>query len=180
MEASFCGANFGRQSDCHFNSYDLEQMGHYFCDTILDFCDPDQSKVNAIRAELDMMYPPKKDKNKAKAPEDDGGDTSSDDVSDSGSDSGGEEGGKKKKKSKKTKGKSAKADSKVADTKLSLAAARKAVAASAASSDGAGARGSSSGGSARMHDRQFKDALTKVRGPTIWAHMPSVACPSVS
>ena len=24
LEASFCGANFGRQCDCHFNSYDLE------------------------------------------------------------------------------------------------------------------------------------------------------------
>ena len=93
MEASFCGANFGRQCDCHFNSYDLEQMGHYFCDTILDFCDPDQSKVqflttcfhrvlslfsqffdsfavqsiwqvHAIRAELEVMYPPKKERNR--------------------------------------------------------------------------------------------------------------------
>jgi hypothetical protein len=34
---------------------------------VLDFCDPDQSKVNAIRAELEMMYPPKKDRNKPKA-----------------------------------------------------------------------------------------------------------------
>jgi hypothetical protein len=104
MEASFCGANFGRQCDCHFNSYDLEQMGHYFCDTILDFCDPDQSKVNAIRAELEVMYPPKKDRNKPKpAADDDSGDTSSDDVSDSGSDSGDE--GKKTKKKKKGGGK---------------------------------------------------------------------------
>lgn len=81
-------------------------MGHYFCDTILDFCDPDQSKVNAIRAgalpsigdiydagvipvwsrrrlcdalcpaaELEMMYPPKKDRNKPKPVDDDSGDT---------------------------------------------------------------------------------------------------------
>jgi len=147
MEASFCGANFGRQSDCHFNSYDLEQMGHYFCDTILDFCDPDQSKVNAIRAELDIMYPPKKDRNKVKALEDDAGDTSSDDVSDSGSDSGGEGTGKKKKK----KGKTDKNRKKSADKP----AARKTISAGGNFSEGSARSG------ARLQDRQFKDALNK-------------------
>jgi|EP01047_Picozoa_sp_COSAG01_P020674 hypothetical protein len=152
MEASFCGANFGRQSDCHFNSYDLEQMGHYFCDTILDFCDPDQSKVNAIRAELDIMYPPKKERNKPKAVEDDSGDTSSDDVSDSGSDSGDE--GKKKKKVKK----------KIARRRKDPDA--KAPASRKTTSAGGGSGGSATDSSTRvpghrMHDRQFKDALGK-------------------
>lgn len=146
MEASFCGANFGRQCDCHFNSYDLEQMGHYFCDTILDFCDPDQSKVNAIRAELEVMYPPKKERNRPKPSDDDSGDTSSDDVSDSGSDSG--EDSKKSKKKKKGGGK-----------KRGKGGAEKSAPARKSNSAG---NGGGAGGTARP----FKDALGKGTKPT--------------
>ena len=32
-------------------------MGHRICDTILDFCDPDQAKVKAILEELEIMLP---------------------------------------------------------------------------------------------------------------------------
>lgn len=32
-------------------------MGHRFCDTILDFCDPDQVKVKAVLEELEIMLP---------------------------------------------------------------------------------------------------------------------------
>ena len=32
-------------------------MGHCFCDTILDFCDPDQTKVLQTYRELKEMYP---------------------------------------------------------------------------------------------------------------------------
>ena len=32
-------------------------MGHRICDTILDFCDPDQVKVKAVLEELEIMIP---------------------------------------------------------------------------------------------------------------------------
>ena len=44
-EASFCGADQGKYADYHFNQDLLEEMGHRICDTILDFCDPEQAKV---------------------------------------------------------------------------------------------------------------------------------------
>ncbi len=45
LEASFCGADQGKFADYHFNVDMLVEVGHRFCDTILDFCDPDQIKV---------------------------------------------------------------------------------------------------------------------------------------
>eukprot|EP00948_MAST-09A_sp_MAST-9A-sp1_P003717 g3717.t1 len=57
MEASFCGADFGRHQNVHFSTTHYEEMGHYFCDTILDYCDPDQSKVQSTLRELEMLYP---------------------------------------------------------------------------------------------------------------------------
>ena len=74
---------------------------------------------------------------------------SSDDVSDSGSDSGGEGTGKKKKK----KGKTDKNRKKSADKP----AARKTISAGGNFSEGSARSG------ARLQDRQFKDALNKVR-----------------
>lgn len=68
LEASFCGADFGPHANQHFNTRHLEEVGHQLCDTILDFCDPDQSMVSAICRELQTLFP------------DDG---ASDDVSDS-------------------------------------------------------------------------------------------------
>lgn len=32
-------------------------MGHRICDTVLDFCDPDQVKVKAVLEELEIMVP---------------------------------------------------------------------------------------------------------------------------
>lgn len=45
MEASFAGSDFGKHKDIHFTAQHLEEMGHYFCDTLLDLWDPDQSRV---------------------------------------------------------------------------------------------------------------------------------------
>ena len=56
-EASFCGADQGKFADYHFNQDLLQEMGHRICDTILDFCDPDQVKVKAILEELEIMLP---------------------------------------------------------------------------------------------------------------------------
>merc|ERR1719440_1593402 len=71
LEASFCGADFGALADQHFTTRHLEEMGYMVCDAILDFCDPDQSKVAVICKELQILFP------------DDG---NSDDVSDSADD----------------------------------------------------------------------------------------------
>lgn len=46
-------------------------MGHYFCDTILDYCDPDQSKVATALRELQLLYPARGAASSATAPEDD-------------------------------------------------------------------------------------------------------------
>ncbi len=45
MEATFCGSTMGRMAGIQFSTKDLEAMGYHFCDTLLDYCDPDQSKV---------------------------------------------------------------------------------------------------------------------------------------
>lgn len=72
LEASFCGADFGPLADQHFTTRHLEEMGYMICDAILDFCDPDQTKVLQVVRELQLLFP------------DDG---NSDDVSDSEEDS---------------------------------------------------------------------------------------------
>jgi len=41
LEASFCGADFGRHADFHFNTEHLTEIGHNFCEAILDYWDPD-------------------------------------------------------------------------------------------------------------------------------------------
>lgn len=56
-EASFCGCDQGKFADYHFNQDLLQEMGHRICDTILDFCDPDQVKVKQILEELEIMLP---------------------------------------------------------------------------------------------------------------------------
>ena len=57
MEASFCGSNFGKHADFHFNQEHLQQVGHDFCEALVDFCNPDQSKVKLIMEELELMAP---------------------------------------------------------------------------------------------------------------------------
>ena len=41
MESSFCGADCGPHADFHFSTSHLMEIGHDFCDAILDYCDPD-------------------------------------------------------------------------------------------------------------------------------------------
>jgi len=57
LEASFAGANFGVKSGLHMNIQDFEAMGAALCDTMLDFWDPDQTKVEAVCKELLLLYP---------------------------------------------------------------------------------------------------------------------------
>ncbi|KAF5401936.1 Cytosolic carboxypeptidase 2 [Paragonimus heterotremus] len=53
LEATFCG-NAGNEEyeNYHFNTWDYDNIGRQFCDTLLDFCDPDQSKCEYILTEL--------------------------------------------------------------------------------------------------------------------------------
>ncbi|XP_018336175.1 cytosolic carboxypeptidase Nna1-like [Agrilus planipennis] len=44
MEASFGGSLMGGRAETHFTTQDYEQMGKFFCQTLLDFCDEDPRK----------------------------------------------------------------------------------------------------------------------------------------
>jgi len=77
LEASFCGADQGKFADYHFNIDLLQEVGHRFCDTILDFCDPDQAKVRNVLEELEIMLPKNSDSESSEASSD--GDSASDD-----------------------------------------------------------------------------------------------------
>uniref|UniRef100_UPI00398E3858 cytosolic carboxypeptidase 2-like n=1 Tax=Pristiophorus japonicus TaxID=55135 RepID=UPI00398E3858 len=44
LEATFCGSTLGNKKNIHFSVNDLVSVGFQFCDTLLDYCDPDQSK----------------------------------------------------------------------------------------------------------------------------------------
>ena len=51
-------------------------MGHRFCDTILDFCDPDLVKVKQVLAELEIMLPKASDSDSEdESDQDSGGDS---------------------------------------------------------------------------------------------------------
>lgn len=45
LQATFCGSLIGKRAGYHFNTADFESMGYHLCDTLLDYCDPDDSKV---------------------------------------------------------------------------------------------------------------------------------------
>ncbi|ELT89711.1 hypothetical protein CAPTEDRAFT_104264, partial [Capitella teleta] len=52
MEATFCGSSLGKKRGYHFNTADFESMGYHFCDTLLDYCDPDNTKVGQFLMSL--------------------------------------------------------------------------------------------------------------------------------
>ena len=49
LEASFCGSDFGKYADLHFNTSILQEMGHHFCENILEYMqvtgDPQKIKL---------------------------------------------------------------------------------------------------------------------------------------
>ncbi|XP_054420199.1 cytosolic carboxypeptidase 3 [Pteronotus mesoamericanus] len=55
MEATFCGSTLGHKRGTHFNTKDLESMGYHFCDSLLDYCDPDRTKYYQCLKELEEM-----------------------------------------------------------------------------------------------------------------------------
>ncbi|XP_034444769.1 cytosolic carboxypeptidase 2 isoform X2 [Hippoglossus hippoglossus] len=52
MEATFGGSTLGDRGGTHFTTRDLKSMGYNFCDTLLDFCDPDPTKTTYCLTEL--------------------------------------------------------------------------------------------------------------------------------
>ncbi|XP_006157899.1 cytosolic carboxypeptidase 2 isoform X4 [Tupaia chinensis] len=52
MESTFGGSTLGNKRDTHFTIEDLTSLGYHVCDTLLDFCDPDQTKFTQCLAEL--------------------------------------------------------------------------------------------------------------------------------
>ncbi|KAM9854713.1 cytosolic carboxypeptidase 2 [Aulostomus maculatus] len=52
MEATFGGSTLGDRKGTHFTTRDLKSLGFYFCDTLLDYFDPDSSKITYCLTEL--------------------------------------------------------------------------------------------------------------------------------
>ncbi|KAF7224809.1 cytosolic carboxypeptidase 2 isoform X2 [Nothobranchius furzeri] len=55
MEATFGGSTLDDRRGTHFSTQDLKSLGFNFCDTLLDFCDPDKTKVTHCLTELATM-----------------------------------------------------------------------------------------------------------------------------
>ncbi|CAI9591245.1 unnamed protein product, partial [Staurois parvus] len=55
MESTFGGSTLGDRKGTHFTTNDLKSMGHHFCDTLLDYCDPDSTKVKVCLSELQTI-----------------------------------------------------------------------------------------------------------------------------
>ena len=56
LEATFSGSTQGKLRGIQFSTRELEDMGYHLCDTLLDYCDPDQSKTEKIMRELEDDY----------------------------------------------------------------------------------------------------------------------------
>ncbi|XP_060227403.1 cytosolic carboxypeptidase 2 isoform X3 [Meriones unguiculatus] len=52
IESTFGGSTLGSKRDTHFTIEDLKSLGYHVCDTLLDFCDPDQTKYMHCLQEL--------------------------------------------------------------------------------------------------------------------------------
>ncbi|KAK6191784.1 hypothetical protein SNE40_003379 [Patella caerulea] len=53
LEATFCGSSLGKTKGHHFSVADFESLGYHFCDTLLDYCDPDNTKYANIYVDLE-------------------------------------------------------------------------------------------------------------------------------
>ena len=57
LEVSFGGPSEGANAWDHFGIKDFENMGAKFVETILDFCNPDQSLIKEVCLALESQYP---------------------------------------------------------------------------------------------------------------------------
>eukprot|EP00347_Sterkiella_histriomuscorum_P013611 403364056 len=56
LECSFCGPNKGLYKDCHFTTTMLLDLGKYFCLTLNEYSDKDQSKAKQAFRELECLF----------------------------------------------------------------------------------------------------------------------------
>jgi hypothetical protein len=56
MEATFNGSTLNQKANIHFNTKDLEEVAYHFCDSLLDYCDPDQTKCKLILGEIEQLF----------------------------------------------------------------------------------------------------------------------------
>uniref|UniRef100_A0A8C9IQ46 Cytosolic carboxypeptidase 2 n=1 Tax=Piliocolobus tephrosceles TaxID=591936 RepID=A0A8C9IQ46_9PRIM len=54
MESTFGGSTLGSKRDTHFTIEDLKSLGYHVCDTLLDFCDPDQTKNSTVGSDSSL------------------------------------------------------------------------------------------------------------------------------
>jgi hypothetical protein len=55
LECSFCGADFGKHQDLHFNTDMLQAIGPKFCETLLEYHNLDPARLKAIQDELEAL-----------------------------------------------------------------------------------------------------------------------------
>ncbi|XP_018618744.1 cytosolic carboxypeptidase 2 isoform X2 [Scleropages formosus] len=55
MESTFGGSTLGSRKGTHFSTKDLKSLGYHFCDTLLDYFDPDTAKVHQCLMELKTL-----------------------------------------------------------------------------------------------------------------------------
>ncbi len=48
FQATFCGSTQHDRAGQQFTPRDFESIGYHFLDSLLDFCDPDHTKVRVI------------------------------------------------------------------------------------------------------------------------------------
>ena len=53
MESSFCGSDFGKYQDLHFNTNMLQSIGPKFCETILEYHFLDQQRTKQVLEEIE-------------------------------------------------------------------------------------------------------------------------------
>ena len=49
LQATFGGSTLGNLRGFHFSQQDFEAMGHHFLDALLEYCDPDPTKVSQVQ-----------------------------------------------------------------------------------------------------------------------------------
>lgn len=55
LEASFCGSDFGKYADLHFNTSILQEIGHHFCETITEYMQVDNRKIKTMVSEIEDL-----------------------------------------------------------------------------------------------------------------------------
>ena len=55
LESSFCGSDFGKYQDLHFNTNMLQSIGPKFCETILEVCQLEQNRIKQIFDEIEAV-----------------------------------------------------------------------------------------------------------------------------